>query len=219
MTKARWYFDFISPFAYLQLPAMRALHARIGIAPVPIVFGALLAHHGQLGPAEIAGKREFTYRFVQWQAGRAGITLRFPPAHPFNSLAALRLCVAAGGGWDAVQAVFDHVWRDGHAAGAHDLRDVARSLGIDDVAAAIARADVKDALRANTHAAIAAGVFGVPTLALGPELYWGNDATAMIEDRLAEPTLFDGAEYQRIAALPVGVERPRGERNPSSAPP
>jgi len=218
MIEARWYFDVISPFAYLQLQAMRALHARIGVAPVPIVFGAVLAQHGQLGPAEIAGKREFTYRFVQWQADRAGLPLRFPPAHPFNSLAALRLCLAAGGGWDAVQAIFDHVWRDGRAAGAHDLRELARSLGIDDVDAAIARSDVKDALRASTDAAIAAGVFGVPTLALGNELYWGYDATPMIEQRLADPALFDGAEYQRIATLPVGVERPRAERNPASAP-
>lgn len=209
MATAVWYFDFISPFAYLQLPAMRTLHARIGVAPVPIVFGAVLAQHGQLGPAEIPGKREFTYRFVQWQAGRTGLPLRFPPAHPFNSLAALRLCLAAGGGWDAVQAIFDHVWRDGHAAGADDLRELARSLGMDDVDAAIARADVKEALRTNTQVAISAGVFGVPTLALGNELYWGNDATPMIEQRLADPALFDGAEYRRLANLPVGVERPR----------
>jgi 2-hydroxychromene-2-carboxylate isomerase len=218
MTTARWYFDFISPFAYLQLGAMRALHARIGVAPVPIVFGAILAQHGQLGPAEIPGKREFTYRFVQWQADRAGLPLRFPPTHPFNSLAALRLCLAAGGGWDAVQAIFDHVWRDGRAAGADDLGDVARSLGFDDAGTAIARADIKDALRAHTQAAIAAGVFGVPTLALGDELYWGNDATSMIEQRLADPAFFVGAEYRRIATLPVGVERPRGERNPASTP-
>lgn len=209
MTTARWYFDFISPFAYLQLPAMRALRERIDVEPVPIVFGAVLARNGQLGPAEIPGKREFTYRFVQWQAARAGVALRFPPAHPFNSLAALRLCVAAGGGWDAVQAIFDHVWRDGGATGADDLRGVARSLGIDDVAAATARADAKDALRANTDAALAAGVFGVPTFALGDELYWGSDATPMIEDRLADPAAFDGAEYRRIATLPVGVERTR----------
>jgi 2-hydroxychromene-2-carboxylate isomerase len=212
MLEARWYFDFISPFAYLQLQAMRALHARVRIAPVPIVFGALLARHGQLGPAEIAGKREFTYRFVQWQADRAGLPQHFPPAHPFNSLAALRLCVAAGGGWEAVQAIFDHVWRDGRAAGPDDLRDIAQSLGVHDLAT-IAHVEVKDVLRANTDAALVAGVFGVPTLALGDELYWGNDATAMIEDRLADPTLFDGAEYRRIATLPVGVERPRADRN------
>jgi glutaredoxin len=92
------------------------------------------------------------------------------------------------------------------------LRDVARSLGVRDLAA-VSHAEVKDMLRANTNAALAAGVFGVPTLALGDELYWGNDATAMIEDRLADPTLFDGAEYRRIATLPVGVERPRADRN------
>ncbi|HEU4665089.1 MAG TPA: 2-hydroxychromene-2-carboxylate isomerase [Dokdonella sp.] len=210
MMHARWYFDFISPFAYLQLPAMQALRERIAIEPVPIVFGAVLANHGQLGPAEIAGKREFTYRFVQWQAGRAGIPLRFPPAHPFNSLAALRLCVAAGAGWPAVTAIFEHVWRDGRAGtSATELADVARDLGVDDASRAIARDDVKARLRANTEAALAAGVFGVPTLALGSELYWGNDASEMIADRLADPASFDSDEYRRIASLPVGAERPR----------
>ncbi len=65
---ATLYFGFISPFAYLQLPKMLQLGARLDIAPQPIVFGAVLAKHGQLGPAEISGKREFAYRFVQWQA-------------------------------------------------------------------------------------------------------------------------------------------------------
>ena len=207
---ATWYFDFISPFAYLQLPAMRALGERIAIEPAPIVFGAVLARHGQLGPAEIAGKREFTYRFVQWQADRSRIPLRFPPAHPFNSLAALRLCVAAGGGWPAVTAIFGHIWRDGCAGtSAGELADVARSLGIADAASAIASDAVKARLRANTDAALAVGVFGVPTLALGDALYWGNDATPMIEARLADPAVFEGEEYRRIAALPVGVERAR----------
>lgn len=213
MPTASWYFDFVSPFAYLQLPALRALRERLVIEPVPIVFGAVLARHGQLGPAEIAGKREFTYRFVQWEAGRAGIGLRFPPAHPFNSLAALRLCIAAGGGWDAVTAIFEHLWRDGRSGtSAGELADVAAALGIDDASAAIAADDAKARLRANTDAALAAGVFGVPTLALGGELFWGNDATPMIEAWLADPRLFDGAEYRRIAALPVGVERARAAR-------
>ena len=131
--RADWYFDFISPFAFLQLPRVLALRARVEIVPVPIVFGAVLAHHGQLGPAEIAAKRAFTYRYVQWQADRAGIALRFPPAHPFNPLAALRLCVAAGGGWDATgralgaALVESHGYREvayenkGGAAGANGL--------------------------------------------------------------------------------------------------
>src|SRR5688572_7819067 len=98
----RWYFDFISPFSYLHWQKVRALPE--APTPVPIVFGAVLATHGQKGPAEIPGKREFTYRHVLWQARDEGVTLRFPPAHPFNSLAALRLCVAAGSTPQAVDA-------------------------------------------------------------------------------------------------------------------
>lgn len=209
MTRANWYFDFISPFAYLQLPKIRALGDRLDVVPVPIVLGAVLKHHGQLGPAEIPRKREFTYRFVQWKAERERVPLRFPPVHPFNSLAALRLCLAAGGGWDAVATIFDHVWRDGRAATtAAELAGVGRMLGIGDVATATADEAVKAALRANTEAALARGVFGVPTLDAGGELFWGDDATAMIADWLVEPTRFDRGEYARIVALP-GLQRTR----------
>ena len=207
---AHWYFDFISPFSYLQLRKVREWNARFTITPVPIAFGAVLKHHGQLGPAEIRGKREFTYRLVQWQASAAGIPLRFPPAHPFNPLTALRLCIAACVTWDSVEAIFNHIWRDGRAAAsAADLADVGHALGIAEVEAAINAAEVKAQLRTNTEDALAAGVFGVPTLRIGNELFWGNDATPMIEDWLANPDRFTSAEYQRIAALPVGIERPR----------
>lgn len=207
---ASWYFDFISPFSYLQLGAMRALHARLEITPIPIVFGAVLKHHGQLGPAEIRGKREFTYRYVQWSAAREGVDFVFPPAHPFNPIAALRLAIAAGATWPAITAIFEHFWRHGRAGeDAESLADVGRVLGIDEVAAAIAREDVKAALRANTESALAAGVFGVPTLRVGGELFWGHDATPMIEDWLADPQRFSDAEYRRIAMLPRAVERKR----------
>ena len=207
---ARWYFDFVSPFSYLQLAKVLEWRDRLDVAPMPIAFGAVLKHHGQLGPAEIPGKREFTYRFVQWQAERAGTTLRFPPQHPFNPLAALRLCIAAGTTWPAIEAIFNHLWREGRTGTtAAELADVARALGVGDAEKAIADSSVKDRLRANTDEAIAAGVFGVPTLDVGGEKFWGNDAASMIEDWLAHPELFDSGEYRRIANLPYGVERRR----------
>ena len=207
---AHWYFDFISPFSYLQLRHVPAWRERLDITPVPVAFGAILKAIGNVGPAEIPGKREFTYRFVQWQAGQAGVPLRFPPAHPFNPLAALRLCIAAGSSWQAVEAIFAHVWRDGRAAvTAADLAGVGHALGIDNVENATNAADVKTRLRANTDGALAAGVFGVPTLRAGDALFWGNDASEMIEQWLADPQRFDTDEYRRIATLPVGVERAR----------
>ena len=207
---ATWYFDFISPFSYLQLAKVREWRARLDITPVPVAFGAILKHLGTIGPAEVPGKREFTYRFVQWQAERCGVPLRFPPAHPFNPLAALRLCIAAGTTWQAVEAIFAHVWRDGRAgATPAELGSVAPALGVDNVENATNAETVKMQLRANTQEALAAGVFGVPTLHVGSELFWGNDASAMFEDWLADPDRFRGVEYRRIAALPVGIERPR----------
>ena len=208
--QAQWYFDFISPFSYLQLRKVREWNARFAITPVPIAFGAVLKAIGQLGPAEIRGKREFTYRFVQWQADHAGIPLRFPPTHPFNPLTALRLCIAAGTTWESIQAIFDHIWREGRdGSTAASLAEVGATLGIDDIEAATAAEEVKNRLRGNSEDAIAAGVFGVPTLRIGDQTFWGNDATPMIDAWLADAQLFAGAEYQRIAQLPVGVERPR----------
>lgn len=207
---AYWYFDFISPFAWLQLPKLREWRARIDIEPVPIVLGAVLAHNSTLGPAEIPGRREFTYRFARWQAEQAGVLVRFPPAHPFNSLAALRLCIAADSSWPAVETIFTHIWNDGRdAADVESLTDVAAALAIDDVTAAIGSSEVKSRLRTNTDTAIAAGVFGVPTLRIGKQLFWGNDASPMIDDWLANPHRFESAEYQRIAKLPVGIVRKR----------
>ena len=208
--QAQWYFDFISPFSYLQLRKVLSWREGLDIVPVPILFGAVLQRVGQLGPAEIPGKREFTYRFVQWTAERENAAFRFPPAHPFNPIAALRLAIAAGTTWPAIGAIFAHIWQHGRAgddAGA--LADVGRAVGIADVAEAIARDDVKAALRANTETAIAAGVFGVPTLRIGGEFFWGNDATAMIDDWLARPEHFTEAEYRRVATLPRAIERKR----------
>ena len=208
--QAQWYFDFISPFAWLQLHKVLALRARIAIEPVPILFAAVLDKLGQLGPAEIPGKRDFTYRFVQWQAAQQGVPLRFPPAHPFNPLPASRLCVAAGTGWDAVERIFAHIWQQGEAADSVEaIRGLALELRIENVDAALADDGVKQQLRANTAQALDQGVFGVPTLRLGSELFWGNDATGMALQHLDDPEYFDRDEYRRLATLPQAVQRRR----------
>ena len=207
---ATWYFDFISPYSYLQLARVQAWRSRFDIEPVPVAFGAILNQLGSVGPAETPGKREFVYRSVQWQAERSGTRLRFPPAHPFNPLAALRLCIAAGSSWAAVEAIFAHVWRDGLAGTtSFELAEVGKALGIADVDKAVADEEVKLKLRTNTDAAIAAGVFGVPTLRVGGELFWGNDASDMVEDWLADPQRFASDDYRRLAALPIGLQRRR----------
>jgi 2-hydroxychromene-2-carboxylate isomerase len=208
--QAQWYFDFISPFAWLQLRKVLALRARIAVEPVPILFAAVLDKLGQLGPAEIPGKRDFTYRFVQWQAAQQGVPLRFPPAHPFNPLPASRLCVAAGTRWEAVERIFAHIWQQGEAADSIDaLRGLAQELGIGDIDAALADDRVKQQLRVNTGQALDNGIFGVPTLRLDRELFWGDDATGMALAYLDDPRYFERDEYRRLATQPQAVQRRR----------
>lgn len=203
-----WYFDVLSPFAYLQWRLLRRDHPDVVLNPKPVLLAAILNHHGQLGPAEIPGKRRHTYRMVLWQARQAGVPLLFPPAHPFNPLPALRLCLAAPDRVAAVDALFTHIWEDGRAADSVEaLADVARTLGIDDLAVAIARDEVKRELLANGEQALALGIFGVPTLRIGNELFWGNDATPMALQYLADPAGFDDAQMRRVDNIPAAVQR------------
>lgn len=208
-----WYFDIISPFAYLQLQRMHEIQALTEVTPVPIALGAVLAHCGQLGPAEIPKKRDFSYRFIDFHARTLGFPIRFPPTHPLNPLPALRLlcAVAPEQRWQATHAVFNQIWRDGLAGDSADsLVAVGAAFGIDDVALAIREDAVKLALKANTEGAIAAGAFGVPTLNIDGELFWGFDATDYAIAYLREPNLLKTPEALRLLALPASVARRRG---------
>jgi 2-hydroxychromene-2-carboxylate isomerase len=204
-----WYFDFISPFAYLQWRRLRRDRPDVALKPKPVLLAAILNHVGQLGPAEIPHKRRHTYRIVLWQARQAGIPLRFPPAHPFNPLPALRLCLAAPDRIAAIDAIFAHLWEHGRQGDSIEaLADVANQLGIDDPAAAVARDEVKRELLVNGEEAMALGVFGVPTLKVRDELFWGFDATDLALAYAKDEAALD-AEMRRVDAIPEAVQRRR----------
>jgi len=96
MKHITFYLDFISPFAYLafeKLPQV-LMGLSYSVSYKPVFLGAILKHHGSLGPAEIPAKRDWTYRQVLWLAHEQGTPLPMPAAHPFNPLALLRLAVA-----------------------------------------------------------------------------------------------------------------------------
>ncbi len=208
MPSADWYFDFISPFSYLQCEQLPTLERSIRIRYRPVLFAALLAANGHKGPAEIVSKRRFTYRFVVWQAAKLGIPLKFPAAHPFNPLSLLRLAIVADCEPSAVRRIFRFVWRDGRLGDLPiEWAELTSELDIPDAASRIASSEIKDALKKNTDDAIARGVFGVPTLAIGDELFWGVDATAMAADYIAQGCKFTDAEMTRVASLPAGVQR------------
>jgi 2-hydroxychromene-2-carboxylate isomerase len=214
-TEATWYFDVISPFAYLALGEIEELAQRITITWRPILFAGLLEHWKHLGPAEIPPKRIHTYRLCLFEAQRRGIAFRFPPSHPFNPLKPLRLLSALDASPKAVRIVMDRIWRDGLDLSLKENWDAtctALGLAADRAVDLINAAETKAKLRANTDAAISAKLFGVPTLQIGDELFWGADALPMARAYLDDPGMFKSGEMLRVASMGASASRQAAAR-------
>lgn len=161
-----WYYDFVSPFAYLQLEQFDRLPAHVHGTLKPVVLGALLSHWGSKGPAEIPEKRRFTYRYAHLRAEELSIAYRMPPAHPFNPIKLLRLAIVLGSTREAVTEIFRFVWREGRAIeGPEDWGDLCARVGGngENMDARVSSPNVKERLRTMTSEAIAHGIFGVPS--------------------------------------------------------
>ncbi|MBU6225602.1 MAG: 2-hydroxychromene-2-carboxylate isomerase [Burkholderiales bacterium] len=211
MTNITFYLDFISPYAYLafeELPKqLMGISHRVEYRP--ILFGAVLNHHGHRGPAEIPGKREWTYRQVLWQAKQMGVQLNMPLAHPFNPLSLLRLAIACSeeGAPNryVCETIFRHVWQGGQAAeDANRFTKLSQSL---DPKRDLQDANVKNQLKSNTEQAVAKGVFGVPTFAIDDKLFWGLDALPMVRQYLEKNPLFDDAIWKSVGGIEIGITR------------
>ena len=210
MKQITFYLDFISPFAWLafeQLPvALKGIS--YSVTHRPVLFGAILKHHGQLGPAEIAPKRDWTYRHVLWLANSLGVPLQMPQSHPFNPLGLLRLAVACDAGGTpnryVCETLFRHVWCGGaEASDAARLQAVTEQLAPTRASSSDA---VKAQLKANTDEAIARGVFGVPTFEVEGKLFWGVDALPMLRAYLLGDAWFEGG-WDSVASVAAGVKR------------
>lgn len=220
----RFWFDPISPYAWLafqRLPQVLAGHS-VSVDYQPVLFAGLLQHWGQLGPAEIAPKRDWTWRQVAWLAQRDGLPLRPPAHHPFNPLGLLRLllaCAPEGGtpSRHACATLLQAVWTTGRVPDDPALlAELTTQLApVRDPGSAA----VKTALRVAGEAAIARGVFGVPTLEVlgdpardGPQagrLYWGQEGLDMFAAALQGDAWLAGDGWHRATPAP-GVQRSRG---------
>ena len=205
MKKAKWYFDFISPYAYLQNVRLKEFSQNLEIERKPLVFVGLLKHWGNKGPVEISSKRVFTYRKIQWITERRNIPFRFPERHPFNPVPLLRLCLAAGSTREAVDAIFNCVWAQGLAGDkSENWKIFCEAVGLTEEEAnlKISDPDIKTQLRSNGDEALEAGVFGVPTMLVDDQLFWGSDSYEMLQDFLENPDLFENPQMKRLENLP-----------------
>ena len=236
MKHITFYLDFISPYAYLafeNLPeALEGLSYSVSYRP--ILFAGLLKHHGQLGPAEIASKREWTYRHVLWMARSKGITMDMPASHPFNPLPLLRLAVACGAteasqlaqtiaadqadapvmeaGPELIsinryvcESIFRHVWQGGaEAADPQRVEALAQQLASQH---RIQPEEARQGLKSNTCDATSKGLFGVPAFEVDGKVFWGLDALPMLRDYLLASPWFHGPDWDSVNQVAVGVSR------------
>ncbi len=209
--KARWYFDFISPFAYLQFKQLESILIErddLELEFVPILFAGLLKHHNNKGPAEISSKRLTTYRYCHWYAKKHHIPFHMPAAHPFNPLPLLRLAIATDCDRGTIAKLFHHVWVDSREnTNFFSIDALCRLPKLDQAAEQVAEPKVKAKLRSNTESAIRDGIFGVPTIAIDDQLFWGVDMTEMAFEYLDNPDCLQSSEYLRIERLPIAQGR------------
>lgn len=172
--------DVASPFSYLAVTQIRRIAAEVGAELVltPVLVGALFRAIGTpLVPVDTFPQAKQAYvreDLARW-AARWGVPFRFTTRFPIRSLHAGRVLLVEPA---ATDALYRAAWVDDRDVSTPEgLRAVLDAAGFDG-AALLARAEdagVKDRLRANTDRAVALGVCGVPTCAVGDQLFWGQD--------------------------------------------
>lgn len=214
MKHITFYLDFISPYAYLafeHLPeALKGLSYSVSYRPV--LFAAMLKHHGQLGPAEVAPKRDWTYRQALWHAHSKGIDMKMPASHPFNPLPLLRLAAACGMPSDPAsinryvcETIFRHVWQGGAEAG--DEQRLAALTALLAPQQHLGADEAKAQLKKNTDEAIALNIFGVPAMEVDGKIFWGFDALPMLREYLLGNAWFEGEGWNGVQKISVGITR------------
>jgi 2-hydroxychromene-2-carboxylate isomerase len=212
----RFLFDYVSPYSYLASTQIRALAARHGrdVEAVPVLFAAMLNASGARGPGELPMKREYMFRDVDRLARVLGVPVEPPATHPFNPLTALRAtgCVpGAEDRWRLVHAIFEGAWARGLRVDRPEVvARVAIEVGLDGAALLEQAGSTasKDRLRAVTDEAVAAGAFGVPTMLVEGELFWGVDSLPLLERLLDGESAVDPGRIERWRRVMPSATRP-----------
>lgn len=223
MRSLRFYFDYLSSNAYLAWSQLPKLASRFGVEvePVPVLFAGLLGHHGQLGPAEVLPKALWMRNNNLRKAALLGLPLNPPRHHPWNPLLSLRISslpLPDEHRRALIDALFQAVWVRGlHVSEPAVVAAVASELGLDgpSLVETAQQPEAKARLRAQTDAAIGAGVFGVPSMLVENELFWGYDDWPYLELFLAGKDPLDPSEAAEwLATVRPSAVRRRPRSNP-----
>jgi 2-hydroxychromene-2-carboxylate isomerase len=213
----RFYFDYESPNAYLAWTQLPKLAERQGCAieAVAVLYAGLLEAHGQLGPGEVPAKSRWMTKNLARKAAMLKIGLNPPAFMPFNPLLALRVSlvpVERAEQWAIIDALFKAVWVRGlHVSEPAVVERVANEIDLDGAAFVRHAQDpeIKSRLRRQTDEAISHGVFGVPSMLVGDELFWGYDDFPHLESFLMGRDPLDPEQWLKwsVPVRPSSVRR------------
>jgi len=178
----RFHFDYISPYSYLawhRLPGFTAEHdLRIDVKPT--LLAALLNHLGHKGPGEIPPKRIYMFKDCLRAAAQLDVPFAPPFSHPFNPLASLRATLLEMDDATRTRLVtdlFDATWAQSRDVGSPQVvAEICADAGVPDALERMRETSIKQGLVDASREAIELGVFGVPTMIVDGELFWGTDS-------------------------------------------
>ena len=208
-----FHFDYISPYSYLAWKRMDdfAQSHALRIVPKPTMLAALLNHLGHRGPGEIPPKRVYMFKDTIRAAAALGVPFNPPHSHPFNPLASLRatlLDMDDGLRLSLVDKLFDATWAESRDVGAPEVvAEICEDTGVPDALERMRDPATKQRLFGANDEAIARGVFGVPTMIVDGELFWGTDSFAHLERFLAGEDPMRPEDLERWAAIPASARR------------
>jgi 2-hydroxychromene-2-carboxylate isomerase len=209
----RFHFDYLSPYSYLAWQRVGELVGQydLRVEPKPTLLAALLNHLGHKGPGEIAPKR--IYMFKDCLRAAAQLNVPFVPvfSHPFNPLASLRatlLDMDEGTRQRLVTKLFDATWAESRDVGSPEVvAEICADAGVPDVLARIQEPAIKRRLLDASREAIELGVFGVPTMIVDGELFWGTDSFSHLERYLAGSDPVRPEDVESWLAVPSTAQR------------
>ena len=192
-------FDFVSPNAYLIWWPLRDLlrESGAGLDVFPVFLGGMHKLTGNAPPfvrdAEIKGKNAYAMLEMQRFVARHGLSrFKMNPKFPFNSIMLQRMLYAAdqdGRGVQFVEAMLPAIWEEELDVGNVDAVAAAVTAAGFDLADLAQRAqtdEVKQGLIENTQDAVERGVFGIPTIFVGTEMFFGKERLGQIAEELAK---------------------------------
>jgi 2-hydroxychromene-2-carboxylate isomerase len=209
----RFHFDYISPYSYLAWCRIGdfAREHDVRIEPKPTLLAALLNHLGNKGPGEIPERRPYLFKDCLRMA--AELDVPFVPvfSHPFNPLPSLRatlLEMDRDTRHRLVMLLFNATWAECRDVGSPEVvAEICAEAGVTDALERIREPAVKQRLLDASNEAIALGMFGVPTVVVDDELFWGNDSLPHLARYLAGEDPVRPEDLDAWAAVRASAQR------------